>query len=56
MRVKVPNKIKELADIQMPYVYFNKEHDTVELRPDAPYEAVKAREEYLKWWEQHKNN
>ncbi len=54
MRAIVPNRIKKLADIQMPYIYFNEEHDTVELRSDAPNEVVKAREEYLKWWEQHK--
>ena len=54
MRVIVPDRIKSLADMQMPYMYFNEEHDAVELRPDAPAEVVKAREEYLKWWRHHK--
>ena len=56
MRVIVPDRIKNLAEIQMPYMYFNEEHDAVELRPDAPIEVVKAREEYLKWWKQYKND
>ena len=53
MRVIVPDRIKKLADMQMPYMYFNEEHDTVELRADAPAEIVKAREEYLAWWKQY---
>lgn len=56
MRVIVPEKIKSLADMQMPYMYYNDEHDTVELRPDAPPEVIKAREEYLNWWKQYKND
>jgi len=53
MRVIVPDKIKRLADIQMPYMFFNEEHDAVELRSDAPKEVIEAREEYLQWWKQH---
>ena len=56
MRVIVPDRIKKLADMQLPYIYFNEEHDTVELRADAPTEVVKAREEYLVWWKQYKND
>lgn len=53
MRVIVPDKIKRLADIQMPYMFFNEEHDAVELRSDAPKEVIEAREKYLQWWKQH---
>ena len=56
MRVIVPDRIKKLADMQMPYIYFNKEHGTVELHADAPAELVKAREEYLAWWKQYESN
>ena len=49
----MPDKIKRLADIQMPYMFFNEEHDAVELRSDAPKEVIEEREEYLQWWKQH---
>lgn len=56
MRVIVPDGIKILADMQMPYMFFNEEHDAVELRPDAPKEVVEARKEYLQWWKQHQKD
>ena len=53
MRVVVPERIQKLAELQMPYVYYNQEHQVVELRPDAPLEVVQARKEYLEWWKKN---
>ena len=51
MRVIVPERIHELADMQAPYIFYNPESKQYELKPDTPEEVVKAREEYLAWWE-----
>ena len=51
MRVIIPDRIHELTDLQAPYIFYNHETKQYELKPDAPEEIVKAREEYLAWCE-----
>ena len=55
MRIIVPDEIKKLAELQLPYMYYDEKKQMMELRSDAPSHIVEAREKYLDWWKQHQN-
>lgn len=52
MRQIIPENIKKLADMQMPYAEYKKGVGVV-MRSDTPPEVLKAREEYLSWMRTH---
>ena len=53
MRVVVPDDIKKLMDIFIPYMIKNHDGTALVLRDDAPEEAIIAHRKYQEWWEQN---
>ena len=48
MRIIIPSEIKELIDIQLPFLQYDEETG-YSLRDDAPAEVIEVREKAIRW-------
>lgn len=54
MRIAIPPEINKLAEVQIPYAFFDENEGVIKLRDDAPENVIKARRRYLEWWDSQK--